>query len=127
MTKKVIFYYLPWLFIMAAIFIFSAIPELVIVKESIFDLIFRKIAHIFVFFLLFITSYRLFKKEGMKRVLFWSVIFTIIYAISDEYHQSFVYGRVGAVSDLLIDSLGVLIGCLLFSYNRVFRDILVDI
>jgi VanZ family protein len=32
---------------------------------------------------------------------------TIAYAISDEYHQSFVDGRVGSVRDVLIDTAGV--------------------
>jgi VanZ family protein len=127
MIRKIIIYYLPWLAIMAAIFIFSSIPELIIVEESIFDLIFRKLAHIFVFFLLFTTSYRLFKREKVKKVLFWAVVFTIIYAISDEYHQSFVFGRVGAISDVLVDSLGVLSAYLLLSYNRAFRNFLTQV
>ncbi|WP_049895961.1 VanZ family protein [Oribacterium sp. NK2B42] len=37
------------------------------------------------------------------------------YAATDEFHQLFVPGRAGMVSDVLIDSLGVLFGCLLVS------------
>ena len=32
------------------------------------------------------------------------------YAVSDEIHQLFVSGRAGMISDVLIDSIGVLIG-----------------
>lgn len=35
------------------------------------------------------------------------------YAATDEFHQLFVPGRAGMISDVLIDSLGVLFGCLL--------------
>lgn len=36
------------------------------------------------------------------------------YAASDEFHQLFVPGRSGQVTDVLIDSAGVLVGVLLF-------------
>ena len=35
-----------------------------------------------------------------------------LYAVSDEAHQTFVEGRVGAVLDVAIDTLGVLTGTL---------------
>lgn len=38
----------------------------------------------------------------------------LLYAVSDEFHQLFVPGRAGLVSDVLIDFGGVLIGVLLF-------------
>jgi VanZ family protein len=31
-------------------------------------------------------------------------------AMLDEYHQTFVYGRSGSPRDVLIDSIGILIG-----------------
>ncbi len=34
----------------------------------------------------------------------------IAYAVTDEVHQAFVPGRQGAVRDVLIDAVGVLIG-----------------
>lgn len=37
-----------------------------------------------------------------------------VYAASDEFHQLFVAGRSGRVSDVLIDSSGALLGVLLF-------------
>ncbi len=32
----------------------------------------------------------------------------IIYAVTDEWHQTFVYGRAGLISDVIIDSAGAL-------------------
>ena len=37
-----------------------------------------------------------------------AAIFSILYAISDEFHQSFVAGREGSPVDIMIDSAGVL-------------------
>ncbi len=45
---------------------------------------------------------------------FWSamfaMIFCVLFAMGDEWHQSFVSGRVSDPKDVLIDSLGVITG-----------------
>ena len=38
------------------------------------------------------------------------LVFTVIYAMTDEYHQSFVPGRAMMARDVLIDTLGALLG-----------------
>ncbi len=49
--------------------------------------------------------------EDMKmmgvRWLKWAFALTVFYAATDEFHQLFVPGRAGRVTDVLIDSLGV--------------------
>jgi len=69
----------------------------------------RKGAHVFVFAILFLLMIRALKNYGLsnKKVLLCAFIFTILYAVSDEYHQTFVSQRVGSPSDVAIDSLGV--------------------
>ena len=48
-----------------------------------------------------------------------SVIFAIVYAISDEWHQSFVPDRVGSIEDVIIDCLGIVAaGTLLMVQHR---------
>ena len=44
-----------------------------------------------------------------------NLIFSIFYAASDEFHQTFVPGRDGNIVDVLIDSSGALVGILLSS------------
>ena len=44
--------------------------------------------------------------------------FTSLYACSDEFHQLFVEGRAGRVSDVLIDSAGAVLGLALFLFIR---------
>jgi VanZ family protein len=48
----------------------------------------------------------------------------IIYAASDEFHQSFVAGRTATVTDVLIDAVGVALGCAIFLLARYTRKLI---
>jgi len=51
------------------------------------------------------------------------VAFCVAFAVSDEWHQSFVPDRVGTVTDVLIDCVGVLAAAvLLYRVCRIRRD-----
>lgn len=53
-----------------------------------------------------------------------SFIIGTIYAASDEFHQLFVPGRSGQISDVMLDSAGVLAGILLaLAFNRIIFHI----
>ena len=53
-----------------------------------------------------------------------SVVIGTIYAASDEFHQLFVPGRSGQISDVMVDSAGVLAGIFLFlAFNRIIFHI----
>ena len=41
-----------------------------------------------------------------------------LYAASDEWHQLYVTGRAGRMSDVLIDSLGIFIGWMVFQVMK---------
>jgi VanZ family protein len=45
----------------------------------------------------------------------------LAYAISDEFHQTFVPGRSGAPRDVAIDLIGITAGLLLLSWNGRLR------
>lgn len=45
-----------------------------------------------------------------KYKLLWSILIGVLYAASDEFHQSFVPGRGPSIRDVCIDSAGVLTG-----------------
>ena len=45
-----------------------------------------------------------------------SAVLTAFYACSDEFHQLFVAGRAGRVSDVLVDSAGAVLGLALFLF-----------
>ena len=77
--------------------------------------IIRKVAHFSIYtlvgFLLMslISTYDL--KEN-KRIII-SLGIGVLYAASDEIHQLFVPGRSGQITDVVLDSMGVLLGILL--------------
>ena len=77
----------------------------------------RKSAHAILFAILGVTMMLSLKSAGFIKNKWWllcvSFVLCILYAISDEYHQTFIYGRSGSVSDVLIDSAGSLLGVVL--------------
>ena len=53
------------------------------------------------------------------RMAFMAAALAVFYACSDEFHQLFVAGRAGKVSDVLIDSAGAVLGLALFLCSRI--------
>lgn len=81
------------------------------VIDKIEDVI-RKIAHFSLYALVGFLLMALFSTYNIneKNKIISTVIIGAIYAISDEFHQSFVLGRSGQVSDIILDTLGVAVG-----------------
>ena len=96
----------------AVIFAFSSVPDLGTGLGT-WDLVLRKIAHAGEFAVLGALLFRALRDELPALGL------GVAYAASDELHQHFVEGRVGSPLDVLIDSVGVAIGVLL--WRRVAR------
>ncbi len=75
----------------------------------------RKFAHMMEYLLLAICvglPFYVYRIRGFWLVFLTSLI-CVGYAALDEYHQTFVTGRSGEVRDVLIDSIGILIGVIL--------------
>lgn len=108
--KRIILNWLAVLLWMGVIYYFSAQPDLKSELEPIWDLIFRKIAHMAEFFILAFLLFRAYLGNKMIAgwALFLAVFIAIIYAIFDEYHQTLIDGRTGSSFDVIIDSVGVL-------------------
>lgn len=62
------------------------------------------------------------EKIQLETSFFISFLFCFSYAVSDEFHQTFVIGRDGNFIDVLIDSVGVLFG-IMISYILLFLKI----
>lgn len=54
------------------------------------------------------------KKQRRGLVIFATTVFCLLYGISDEFHQSFVPGRTPSLVDILADSAGAVLVCLLW-------------
>jgi len=92
----------PPLAVMTLIFALSATPDLSSGLGA-WDTLLRKLAHITIFGTLWLTLAR---AVHWRRPLLTAAI-AILYAISDEVHQSFVAGRHGTPVDVAIDTLGI--------------------
>lgn len=68
------------------------------------NLIFRKSAHVIVFGILAFLFFNSLRSYRVSYVFAW--LLTVSYAIFDEWHQSFIAGRVSSVKDVLFDGLG---------------------
>lgn len=75
------------------------------------DFIIKKSAHIIEYAILTILIFRAlfqtFPSSNAQKINWTSFGLSLIYAISDEYHQSFVYGRTATLRDIIIDAIGI--------------------
>ena len=71
----------------------------------------RKLAHLSIYLVLFVWSYRLDRFYWPQAGWPWrALLWCLLYAISDEIHQMYVPGRGPHVYDVLIDLGGALLG-----------------
>ena len=88
--------------------------------------IIRKIAHYTIYTIvgLLLMSLLFTYKIKLLDKYFYSQCIGILYALSDEIHQSFIPGRSAQFSDVLLDSFGVLTGILIvyFISRRIIKQ-----
>jgi len=94
-------------------------------KENKLDYVIRKNAHAFLYMILaFLVSsiFFVFSKRG-KDAIVYILFICLFYAVTDEFHQSFVLGRTSLVSDVLVDFGGALIGLAFFyiAYYKIYK------
>lgn len=107
--------------LMALIFFFSSQSDLG-TDLGLIDLIGRKIAHATIYACLTIAWWWALatdRERGERWPIGVAALIAFIYAISDEYHQTFVEGRVGSPIDVGIDSLGILFAVWIILTGRV--------
>lgn len=73
----------------------------------------RKLAHFSEFALLGIIVYLNVIEYRKNKVVGLSILFSCLYAVSDEIHQLFVPGRACQLLDMCIDSCGAIFGVIL--------------
>lgn len=105
---------------MILIFWMSSIPDLPSNKIDIVDFIIKKTAHILEYTILFLLW---FKALGVINP-FRALIFSLIYAFTDEIHQLFVPGRTGRLRDVGIDFIGMFISAILIVKFDLWKKLL---
>lgn len=78
--------------------------------------IIRKLAHFIEYFILGLLVFNMIKFYNKRWIC--AIVICMLYAISDEIHQIFVLGRSCQITDILIDSLGAVIGVYLLKYKN---------
>jgi len=84
---------------------------------AVFHLLIRKAGHLTEYAILAALAARAFRtssRDLLRRRWFWAALtLVVLYALSDEFHQSFVPSRGASIYDSLIDSVGGLIGLMI--------------
>ncbi len=106
-ASRTLTHWLPVLFWAGVIFALSSIPNLGTGLGT-WDLILRKGAHTTEFAILALLLVRAIGREAPALAL------GIVYAASDEVHQAFMRGRHASPIDVAIDTVGLLIGLLVW-------------
>ena len=83
----------------------------IIVKNSSFYV--RKIAHITEYLILGLLMFNALKQFNILNI-YYAIILCILYSCTDEFHQLFINGRSGSFRDVLIDTIGILLGTYLY-------------
>ncbi len=92
--------------------------------EHIVTVIIRKCAHFSIFTLLGIwimCEANTFNINERKKFGI-SIALGSLYAASDEFHQMFVSGRSAQITDVFIDTLGIIFGCIIVKILYKFID-----
>jgi len=127
--KKIILYWLPVILWMGAIFWMSTgmfspehtsrfivpflrflFPSLLPQDIVMIHEVIRKAGHVIEYFILGLFLFRAFRSGSSQawrlRWTIYSIILVVLYAATDEYHQSFVGARGASLIDVGIDSAG---------------------
>ena len=109
---------------MALIFILSAQAQLPTPEARWLDSVLEKSAHTFEFAVL---AALLMRALGPGAAVRWrafgaAVLLAWLYALSDEFHQSFVPGRSADWADIVFDWLGAVLGAGLWMYRQAVHQ-----
>jgi VanZ family protein len=109
----------PAFAMIAAIFMFSSIPSSQMPVFGGWDVIVKKGGHMLGYGLLTVAFWRGF--EWKKRLFWLPFVLAVLYASTDEFHQSFVPGRHSSPVDVGIDAIGSAILLSLWAWARTAR------
>lgn len=115
---KFLRFWFPVILYSGMIFYVSGLPRLDVSFEIPFlDKILHAVEYAILGFL-FARALRSLDKAFLriKMISVTTLLFVLFYAISDEWHQSFVPGRDMSLGDVAVDIVGGLLGILIFAY-----------
>ncbi len=110
--------WLPALSMMIAIFLFSSLPGKNMPVVVNLDYVIKKTGHVIGYGMLSLSYFHFFKRDPKRAWLAW--LLAVLYAATDEFHQSFVPGRHASILDVLVfDNFGAALA--LYFYRRKYE------
>jgi len=99
--------WVPALFMMVIIFLISSLPAHRIPYFGEYDVLIKKFAHALGYAMLGLAYfYALPRRISSTYKVILAFLMAILFALSDEFHQSFVEGRTSSLNDVVIDGCG---------------------
>lgn len=122
MILRFLKYWVPPLVWMSFIFFLSSRQSVTITGTFTIDFVIFKGLHMieygFLYLLLFRAFYSLKNKQlSLETKYVLALVFAVVYAASDEFHQTFVASREGTIRDILIDTAGIVLFYMYIKYN----------
>lgn len=122
--RHFILYWLPPIIWMTIIFVMSSRQRISLADTEVENFLIFKSLHVIeyaiLYILLFRATFKSFTKKISNQSIFTiAIISSILYAVSDELHQTFVPTRQGAIRDIFIDTIGILLA---FSYTKMYLN-----
>jgi VanZ family protein len=114
-------YFLPAIIWAAIIFTISHQEKLPGPDSGVLNYLLKKTGHLVVYLILFLLTYRgLSRGTSLPHSKLAAFLICVLYALTDEYHQSFVPGRFPSLIDVGYDSFGASLAWL-STYFRPFQ------
>ncbi|MFH2019191.1 MAG: VanZ family protein [bacterium] len=98
----------PLLLWSAFIFFLSSIPSLKVTENWLLQIILNDGGHFSFYGVLAVFAFFAFFRSHLSKPYKYSLLYAILFGISDELHQHFVPGRTMDIRDLALDTLGAL-------------------
>lgn len=107
-SQKIFNLWMPPALGAVVIFLFSTLPTVKTFEFYWWDFVVKKSAHIIEYGILSTLLYRAFINSGFdkKKAATYSILISVFYGITDEYHQGFTPGREPKLRDVGFDTIG---------------------
>lgn len=107
-----LFYWLPPIIMMVAIFYFSSRERIAVADTYLLNFLVFKTLHVLEYAVLYLLIFRAFRTQ-----FHYALLFSLLYALSDEIHQTFVPTREGRLRDVGIDAIGISLMYIFIKHN----------